>query len=111
MIHLLPTLRWPWQRRTPTAPPEPVTTPRTPDWWDSVQPDLRRRVIAARVPSCWNCGHPGISFCETACDTPLIVKAPQPWKVAVPFPVHIPDAAEIAEDARLAAALDAEAAA
>lgn len=114
MIHLLLLLRWPVWRKTPIPGPESHAAPRTPvqspDWWASIQPGLRARVIASRVPSCWNCGHAGVTFCPTQCDTPPGRKDQQPWKPAEPIayvPRVIPtDAAEERADAAAARVLD-----
>lgn len=106
----LPALRLPWQRKTPIPGPQIAAAPQnSPDWWAGIQPGLRARVIASRVPSCWNCGHAGVTFCPTQCDTPP-GKKDQPWKPAEPIayvPRVIPvDAAEERADAAAARVLD-----
>lgn len=109
MIHLLPTFRLPRLRRRPVSAPQPAAEPPTEAWWALVQPDLRQRVIASRTPHCWGCGRPGASFCgPDPCLPPGCRNAIPTWVPCRPDPV---DAAEIAEDARLAAALDRESAA
>lgn len=110
MIHLPLLLRWPVWRKTPVKGPEIAAAPQnSPDWWASIQPGLRARVIASRVPHCWGCGREGVSFCgPVACLPPTSNNRIETWRPAVPF--EVVDLADEAQDARIAAVLDQEAA-
>jgi hypothetical protein len=122
----------------PPTPPAPVPTlhepPSPPEWVQACEPEDEPAVLPAltlpwqaqparqRPPTpdhshlllrlirrCWNCGHVGVSFCPTACD-PSPVRAPGPWVPATPLAYEPPTAAEVAQDAHIAAVLDEEAA-
>lgn len=91
---LLPSVSLPWQQQ-----PRPV-----PRW---TRP-TRSRPLQRLIRHCWGCGRFGVTFCATGCLPATCTSPVPPWRAYTPPP---PTPAEEAEDARIAAVLDAERAA